>query len=62
MDRKKTARLNFLFEKMTNNVATISEQVELKHLYEEYIYEGRDIVITPTSYLLEKNVINASRF
>ena len=44
MDSRKTKRMSLLFEKMTMNSATVAEQVELKALYQEYIYEGRDFI------------------
>ena len=50
MKRNNMIRLNFLFEKMTTNSATIEEQAELKYLYQEYIYEGRDCIITHPSF------------
>ena len=56
MNRKKTIRLNWLFEKMTANTASVEEQVELKALYKEYIYEERDCVTTtPNVYTPEKH-------
>ena len=55
MNRKKTIRLNWLFEKMTANTASVEEQVELKTLYQEYIYEGRDSIrLTPNIHTPEK--------
>jgi len=41
---------------MTDNTASIEEQVELKAQYKEYIYEGRDCVTTtPKVYTSEKH-------
>jgi len=55
MDRKKTNRLNLLFEKMTVDSVTAEEQVELKALYQEYVYEGRDSMrLTANSHTPEK--------
>ncbi len=44
MDDVKANRLNELFEKMVSEHASRAEQVELKHLYTEFIENGRESV------------------
>lgn len=42
MDTQKICQLNQLFEKMVADEASREEKFELKHLYSEFINDGRD--------------------
>jgi len=44
MDNVKLNRLNELFEKMVSQNANWAEESELKHLYSEFIDDGRKAV------------------
>ena len=44
MDDVKLNRLNELFEKMVSQNANRAEESELKHLYSEFIENGRDAI------------------
>lgn len=43
MDKSKLKRLGILFEKMVANEASVIERYELKVLYHEYIFDGREL-------------------
>lgn len=43
MDKSKLKRLGVLFEKMVANEASVIERYELKVLYQEYIFDGREL-------------------
>jgi hypothetical protein len=45
MDQNRLMRLNDLFEKVVSDKANINERRELKALYQEYIDDGREIVV-----------------
>lgn len=49
MDTQKISQLNQLFEKMMADEASREEQFELKHLYSEYINDGRDNLLPPNT-------------
>tara|TARA_R110001592_G_scaffold37251_32_gene124436 strand:- start:6596 stop:6814 length:219 start_codon:yes stop_codon:yes gene_type:complete len=45
MEQRKLIRLNDLFEKAVADKANVIERRELKVLYQEYIDDGREIVL-----------------
>ena len=58
MDR--VTRLNSLFEKVVSDCASMAEHIELKRLYQEYIDDGRDHLVTrqSNSYSLQYEMRN----
>lgn len=45
MEQRKLNRLNDLFEKAVDNKANVIERRELKVLYQEYIDDGREVIL-----------------
>lgn len=43
MEQRNLNRMATLFERVVSNLATPSEQIELKHLYDEYFFHGREV-------------------